>query len=168
MTPPRSARPLALLALAALGLPGCASDPDPPPPPAPAVVRDTAAVPPGVVPLLGVWDLRDSDPALGRCSSASVGFRADGRYLSRSGDLVVTGRYVASPAVVSGRSGFFVAQRAEAHNGEPNCQGVPGEASVLATPAESFYEVVGDRAHLYYGPPTGRPAAVLVRRTLPS
>lgn len=148
-------------------LAACSSDPGPPPstPPLTGVVADTIAVPLAVAPLLGVWDLAESDPSLGECHRASVGFRSDGRYMTKSGDQVVTGRYVASPVVVSGRSGFLVVQRPGAHNGEPNCQGVPADVSVRAAPPDAFIEVVDDEAALFFGVPRGRPAASFVRRT---
>ena len=124
-------------------------------------------------PLLGVWDLADVAPELGDCHEGSIGFRSDGRYLAKSGDQVVTGRYVAEPAVVEGRAGFLVVQRPEAHNGRPNCQGVPADVSLATSPPAAFVEVEPgqrdrqpERARLYFGGQAERPAVHLVRRTL--
>jgi hypothetical protein len=124
-------------------------------------------------PLLGVWDLADVGRGFGECHEASIGFRSDGRYLAKSGDQVVTGRYVAEEAVVDGRMGFLVVQRPEVHNGRPNCQGVPAEVSLATSPPAAFVEVEAgggagrsERARLYLGGQVARPAVHLVRRTL--
>ena len=124
-------------------------------------------------PLLGVWDLADVAPELGDCHEGSIGFRSDGRYMAKSGDQVVTGRYVAEPAVVEGRSGFLVVQRPEVHNGRPNCQGVPADVSLATSSPAAFVEVEPgqrdrqpERARLYFGGQVERPAVHLVRRTL--
>ena len=147
---------------------GCSQDgPEVPAPAAPQKRTSLAS------PLLGVWDLADVAPELGDCHEASIGFRSDGRYMAKSGDQVVTGRYVAEPAVVEGRAGFLVAQRPEVHNGRPNCQGVPADVSLATSPPTAFVEVEpGDhdrqpeRARLYFGGQAERPAVHLVRRTL--
>ena len=161
--------------LAAL-LGGCASD-EPRDEPETAVL---ATVPARVSPLLGVWDLAESSRAFGDCHQASIGFRSDGRYMTRSGDQVVVGRYVAERSVVGGTPGFLVVQRPESHNGRPNCQGVPAATSVAASPPDAFVEVYSsgdgplggpargqrpDRARVYFGGQSEEPAAVLVRRT---
>ncbi|MDT7858191.1 hypothetical protein RQM47_16200 [Rubrivirga sp. S365] len=161
MTPPRPSLAALLAVLLASCSPG--SDSAPPRPTPPAVADDP--VPTALVPLLGVWDLAESDPALGPCHLASVGFRSDGQYMARSGDQVVTGRYVASPVVVSGRPGYLVVQRPDAHNGEPNCQNIPADVSVGSAPPDAFFEVVGDEAHVYFSALVDRPAASFVRRT---
>ena len=163
-----------VLLVALLG--GCASD-EPRDEPETAVI---ATVPARVSPLLGVWDLAESSPAFGDCHQASIGFRSDGRYMTRSGDQVVTGRYVAERSVVGGTPGFLVVQRPESHNGRPNCQGVPAATSVAASPPDAFVEVYSsgdgppggpargrrpDRARVYFGGQSEEPAAVLVRRT---
>ena len=152
--------PLVTFVAALLLFPGCTPGADRPPPEPPPPTQ----VPPALVPLLGVWDLADSDPKLGECHVASIGFRSDGRYMTKSGDQVVSGRYVAEPAVVMGRRGFLVVQRAEAHNGEPNCQGVAAEVSVAAAPPDAFLAVSGNLGALYFGQPEGEPVALLVRR----
>ena len=84
--------------------------------------------------------------------------------MTKSADQVVTGRYVAEPAVASGRRGFLIVQRPEAHNGKPNCQGVAADVSLAATPPDAFLEVDGSRAALFLGEQVDRPAALLVRR----
>jgi hypothetical protein len=80
---------------------------------------------------------------------------------------------VAEPAVVDGREGFLVAQRPEAHNDRPNCQGVPADVSLATSPPAAFVEVhlatddrQPERARLYFGGQSERLAAHLVRRTL--
>ena len=144
--------------------------PDGPEAPEPAAPQERASP---AFPLLGVWDLADVAPELGDCHEGSIGFRSDGRYLAKSGDQVVTGRYVAEPAVVEGRAGFLVVQRPEAHNGRPNCQGVPADVSLATSPPAAFVEVEPaqrdrqpERAWLYFGGQAERPALHLVRRTL--
>ena len=154
-----------LVAVAALA--GCARDGGTETTPSPTA--ETAASPPvESLPLHGVWDLADVAFEFGACHEASVGFRPDGRYLAKSGDQVVTGRYVAERAVVGGRRGYLVVQRPEAHNGRPNCQGVPAARSVAASPPDAFIAVDGrdgvDRAWVYFGGQSGEPAAELVRR----
>lgn len=125
------------------------------------------------LPLLGVWDLADVGSGFGECHEASIGFRSDGRYMAKSGDQVVVGRYVAEPAVVDGRDGFLVVQRPGAHNDRPNCQGVPADVSLATSPPAAFVEVdratdgrQPERARLYFGGQSERLAAHLVRRTL--
>ena len=147
---------------------GCSQDaPDAPAPDAPQERALSA------FPLLGVWDLADVAPELGDCHEGSIGFRSDGRYMAKSGDQVVTGRYVAEPAAVGGRAGFLVVQRPEVHNGRPNCQGVPADVSLATSPPAAFVEVEPaqrdhqpERARLYFGGQAERPAVHLVRRTL--
>ena len=147
---------------------GCSPDgPEAPPPDTPPERASPA------LPLLGVWDLADVAPELGDCHEGSIGFRSDGRYLAKSGGQVVTGRYVAEPAVVEGRAGFLVVQRPEVHNGRPNCQGVPADVSLATSPPAAFVEVEPaqrdrqpERARLYFGGQAERPALHLVRRTL--
>ena len=173
---PRSARLGAVTVLLVALLGGCASD-EPRDEPETAVI---ATVPARVSPLLGVWDLAESSRAFGECHQASIGFRSDGRYMTRSGDQVVVGRYVAERSVVGGTPGFLVVQRPESHNGRPNCQGVPAATSVAASPPDAFVEVYSsgddslggsargrrpDRARVYFGGQSEEPAAVLVRRT---
>ena len=137
----------------------------------PAETEDSAPAP-TASPLLGVWDLADVGSGFGECHTASVGFRSDGRYMARSGDQVVVGRYVAEPAVVEGKAGFLVVQRPDAHNARPNCQGVPADVSLATSPPAAFVEVDAAsghrpaRARLYFGGQAARPAAHLVRRTL--
>ena len=147
---------------------GCSQDE--PEAPTPAAPPERASP---EFPLLGVWDLADVAPELGDCHEGSIGFRSDGRYMAKSGDQVVTGRYVAEPAVVGGRSGFLVVQRPEVHNGHPNCQGVPADVSLATSPPAAFVEVEPgqrdrrpERARLYFGGQAERPAVHLVRRTL--
>ena len=139
-------------------------------PPAPVEEGEEASA---ASPLLGVWDLGDVAPELGDCHEASIGFRSDGRYLAKSGDQVVSGRYIAEPAVVDGRAGFLVVQRPEIHNGRPNCQGIPADVSLATSPPAAFVEVEDgerdrqpERARLYFGGQSERPAVHLVRRTL--
>ena len=147
---------------------GCSQDgPDAPAPDTPQERASPA------FPLLGVWDLADVALELGDCHEGSIGFRSDGRYMAKSGDQVVTGRYVAEPAVVEGRAGFLVVQRPEVHNGRPNCQGVPADVSLATSPPAAFVEVETaerdrqpERARLYFGGQAERPALHLVRRTL--
>ena len=160
----------ALAVLVGLSAPvgGCSQDgPEAPAPGAPQERASPAS------PLLGVWDLADVAPELGDCHEGSIGFRSDGRYLAKSGDQVVTGRYVAEPAAVEGRVGFLVVQRPEVHNGRPNCQGVPADVSLATSPPAAFVEVEPaqrdhqpERATLYLGGQAERPAVHLVRRTL--
>ena len=156
-----------LVGLSALAA-GCSQDG--PEAPAPAAPPERASP---AFPLLGVWDLADVAPELGDCHEGSIGFRSDGRYMAKSGDQVVTGRYVAEPAVVEGRSGFLVVQRPEVHNGRPNCQGVPADVSLATSPPAAFVEVEPgqrdrqpERARLYFEGQAERPAVHLVRRTL--
>lgn len=156
-----------LVGLSALVV-GCSHDG--PAPPASVAEGEQASV---ASPLVGVWDLADVAPELGDCHEASIGFRSDGRYLAKSGDQVVTGRYVAESAVVDGRAGFLVVQRPEVHNGRPNCQGLPADVSLATSPPAAFVEIEGvgrdrqpDRARLYFGGQSERPAVHLVRRTL--
>ena len=173
---PRSAWLGAVTVLLVALLGGCSSD-EPRDEPGTAVV---ATVPAQVSPLWGVWDLAESSRAFGDCHQASIGFRSDGRYMARSGDQVVVGRYVAERSVVGGTPGFLVVQRPESHNGRPNCQGVPAATSVAASPPDAFVEVYSsgdgppggpargrrpDRARVYFGGQSEEPAAVLVRRT---
>ena len=137
----------------------------------PAATEERAPAP-TASPLLGVWDLADVGSEFGECHTASVGFRSDGRYMAKSGDQVVVGRYVAEPAVVGGKAGFLVVQRPDAHNARPNCQGVPADVSVATSPPAAFVEVDAAsghrpaRARLYFGGQAASPAAHLVRRTL--
>lgn len=173
---PTVARLGAVVALLVVLLGGCARD-------EPRGAPETAAPAPAparVSPLWGVWDLAESSQAFGDCHQASIGFRSDGRYMTRSGDQVVVGRYVAERSVVGGTPGFLVVQRPESHNGRPNCQGVPAATSVAASPPDAFVEVYDsgddlpgspargrrpDRARVYFGGQSEEPAAVLVRRT---
>ena len=173
---PTVARLGAVVALLVVLLGGCARD-EPRGAPETAV---SAPAPARVSPLWGVWDLAESSQAFGDCHQASIGFRSDGRYMTRSGDQVVVGRYVAERSVVGGTPGFIVVQRPESHNGRPNCQGVPAATSVAASPPDAFVQVYDsgddllggsaddrrpDRARVYFGGQSEEPAAVLVRRT---
>ena len=163
-----SPRRVLLLAVTAVVLGGCVRDVDPGAEP-PSVAQTDVASQGRALPIHGVWDLADLPPDFGECHEASIGFRPDGRYMAKSGDQVVTGRYVAERAVVGGRPGYLVVQRAEAHNGRPNCQGVPAARSIEASPPDAFIAVESegglDRARVYFGGQSAEPAAELVRRT---
>lgn len=171
---PTVARLGAVAALLAVLLGGCAGDE----PRGASNAAVPASVPARVSPLWGVWDLAESSRAFGDCHRASIGFRSDGRYMTRSGDQVVVGRYVAERSVVGGTPGFLVVQRPESHNGRPNCQGVPAATSVAASPPDAFVEVYDsgegppggdrrpDRARVYFEGQFEEPVAVLVRRTM--
>ena len=164
----RSAVPtLLIVAALAVALSGCARDGGGETPP--SVQADPTAHA-RALPIHGVWDLADLPLDFGECHEASVGFRPDGRYMAKSGDQVVTGRYVAERAVVGGRPGYLVVQRPEAHNGRPNCQGVPVVQSIMASPPDAFIAVERegdlDRAWVFFGGQSAEPAAELVRRTL--
>ena len=92
--------------------------------------------------LVGVWDLAEVTAGFGECHEASIGYRADGRYVAKSGGQIVTGVFEAKEvsAEASGRSAdeagirsgvpagrrYLVSQSVQAHNGRPNCQGIAG------------------------------------------
>lgn len=172
-------RSLLMLALTA-SVVGCSAEPREP-------VRDAddalpTAVGPASDDLVGVWDLAEVPAEFGECHEASIGYRADGRYMTKSGRQIVTGRFSAEPAALPARSGgtsdrqsrrrgFVVVQRPEAHNGLPNCQGFPADVAVSQSPRAAFVEVERgaegrpDEARVYFDPQTSEPAVVLVRRT---
>ena len=156
-----------LFAVTAVALAGCVRDGEEE---TPTPVQADPATHRRSLPIHGVWDLADLPLDFGECHEASVGFRPDGRYMAKSGDQVVTGRYVAERAVVGGRPGYLVVQRPEAHNGRPNCQGVPAVQSITASPPDAFIAVESegdlDRAWVFFGGQSAEPAAELVRRTL--
>lgn len=131
--------------------------------------------------LVGVWDLAATSAGFGDCHEASIGYRADGRYVTKSGDQIVAGRYSARPVARSlGRSDapnamrrqrFMVAQRPEVHNEQPNCQGFSADDVIAASPGTARIEIeaaVGSeptRAWIYFGDENAAPVAELVRRT---
>ena len=131
--------------------------------------------------LVGVWDLAATAADFGECHEASIGYRADGRYVTRGGAQVVAGRYsarlVSSGAVRLGPEGadhrlrFVVDQRPEVHNDQANCQGFSAEDAIAASPRTALVEVETasggepSRAWIYFGDQNAAPAAELVRRT---
>ena len=131
--------------------------------------------------LVGVWDLAATAADFGECHEASIGYRADGRYVTRSGAQVVAGRYsarsVPSDAARLGPEGaghrlwFVVDQRAEVHNDQANCQGFSAEDAIAASPRSALVEVETasggepSRAWIHFGDQNAAPAAELVRRT---
>ncbi len=172
-------RSLLVLALA-VSVVGCSAEPREPVPEAADVgsVDGRSAT----ADLLGVWDLAEVPAEFGECHEASIGYRADGRYVTKSGSQIVTGRFSAEPAALpapsgetsgrqSRRRGFVVVQRPEAHNGLPNCQGFPADIAVSQSPRAAFVEVERgaegrpDEARVYFDPQASDPAVVLVRRT---
>ena len=174
----RAGRALVVLALVA-ALAGCAADRREPGPQAPAVGAAASAALPAD--LIGVWDLAEIPVEFGECHEASIGYRADGRYVTKSGGQIVTGQFSAEraslPAVQAAgamrgapRVGYVVVQRPETHNGRPNCQGFPADVAVAQSPRTAFVEVQRgaegrpDEARVYFDSQRAAPSVVLVRR----
>ena len=173
----RSSRALLLVALVA-AVAGCTADRGQTAPGVPAVAPASAAALPAD--LIGVWDLAEVPVEFGECHEASIGYRADGRYVTKSGRQIVTGQFSAESASLSPtqagsrgapRVGYIVVQRPEAHNGRPNCQGFPADVAVAQSPRTAFVEVARgadgrpDEARVYFDAQAVVPAVVLVRRT---
>lgn len=175
-----------VLVLAALVV-GCSSERHEPASNAGGPSAGPVAGPTATAELVGVWDLAEVLAEFGECHEASIGYRADGRYVAKSGGQVVTGIFEAEelgteasgrgeagtgvPSGAPARRRYLVSQRVQAHNGRPNCQGIAADVAVAVSPREAVVDVrhgsggQPDEAWVYFNPDARSPASVLVRRS---
>ena len=110
--------------------------------------------------LIGVWRMV-VPPSLesGPCHDASVEFKTDGTLLTRSGALVLTADYSATPK----GDGFLVVERSLRSNGQPNCQGVPAGYFVDHFVHRAYFESRGDTLHKYADESRARELLIMIR-----
>lgn len=110
--------------------------------------------------LIGMWRMV-VPPSLesGPCHDASVEFKIDGTLLTRSGPLVLTADYSATPK----GDGFVVLERNLRSNGQPNCQGVPAGYFVDHFVHSAYFESRGDTLHKYADASRARELLIMVR-----
>ena len=109
--------------------------------------------------IVGNWQFERASVESRPCSSGSISYRKDGTFISRSGEQIMKGKYIAEPY----QYGYLLTTKFVNHNGEPNCQGYSAEYVIKNNVPKSYVEVEENTLRQYFGTTTSESYIEFIR-----